>query len=72
MNIVSSVFPWCKTEIYVGEPANFLHGCLTLVIGSGSARLQTYATPAELRKLAHELTMAVDAYEQAENKHEQA
>ena len=72
MRIASKIYPHCATEIEVSPPVDAAKDHLTVVISSGSARMQTYATPAELRKLAHELMRAVDAYENARAEHAQA
>jgi hypothetical protein len=59
-------FKWCETSFDIGEsgPALRREGCqLTLVVRTGAACLQTYATRDELRALGEMLLRHANANE---------
>ena len=63
MKIASKIYQHSRTEIEASPPVEAAASFVTLVISTGSARLQTSATAAELRGLAHELLSAAMALE---------
>ena len=71
MRIASKIYPHCATEIDVSPPVDAAKDHLTVVISSGSARMQTYATTLELRQLAVELLLAVERFNDARAEHAQ-
>ena len=71
MRIASKIYPHCATEIQVSPPVDAAKDYLTLVVSSGSARMQTYATPEELHQLVRELISAVETFNTARKEHAQ-